>query len=421
MKVNDWFRETTSFIHSRAVNYGFAATLILIVTLTLPAHGQTYQVLHNFAGQSDGSSPIVGVVMDRAGNLYGTTEYGGRGYGGVFQLKHRNSAWVFDPIYSFSGTPDGFNPTDITVGPDGTLYGTANGGPRNNGIVFNVGPPAHPCLSALCIWRESLPYSFSYTDGAGPASVVFDQAGNIYGTATAGGNPGCGEGCGVVFKLTHSGGSWTETDYAFTGGSDGGYPYGQVLLGSDGNLYGATRLGGAYGSGTVYQLTPSGSGWTETTIHDFQSSAEGFDVYAGLISDAAGNLYGAAFRGGPNNAGSVFELTPSAGGWTFTLLYAFPGQFGAGCFSNLVMAGGSLYGTTASHGVYGLGTLFKLTPSNGSWTYTSLYDFTGSSDGRVPYGSPMFDANGNLYGTTTQGGTSPNCNNGCGVIWEFTP
>jgi uncharacterized repeat protein (TIGR03803 family) len=308
----------------------FLILLIMSLTLTAqPAMGQTFTVIHNFTGHQDGYYSTAAVAIDRAGNLYGTTQFGGNGYGGVFQLKPRNGGWLFNPIYSFAGFPDGFNPSaPITIGPNGTLYSSAfGGGLHNEGAIFNVTPPPTACTTALCTWRETLLYSFDYNDGAGPQSaVIFDPAGNIYGAVPAGGNAGCMEGCGVVFKLTPSGGGWIETDYMFTGGSDGGNPLGGVIQGSDGSLYGTTLYGGAYGSGTVYQLIPSGSGWTETTIHDFQDSSEGYDAFAGLAADESGNLYGATCYGGPNNAGSVFELTPSNGSWTFTLLYTFPGE-----------------------------------------------------------------------------------------------
>lgn len=395
-----------------------------MLALLSPASGQTFQVLHNFAGQQDGNFPTAGVTIDRGGNLYGTTNFGALGYGGVYQLKLRNGFWSFSPLYEFTGAPDAFSASaPVTIGPNGTVYGAAfGGGLHNEGAIFNVTPPPTVCKTTQCWWKEKLPYSFNYTDGAGlQSAIVFDSAGNMYGAAPAGGNAGCMEGCGVVFKLVPSGGSWTETYYAFTGASDGGNPQGSVLLASDGNLYGTTTWGGAYGYGTVYELTPSGSGWTETTIHDFQNATDGSSAYAGLIEDASGNLYGAATYGGPNNAGTVFELARSNGGWSFTVLYAFPGQRPAGPFSNLVLAGGSLYGTTLGDGAHNLGSVFKLTPSNGSWTYTSLHDFTGGLDGGTVYGGVALDGQGNIYGTTAKGGQFNNCTQGCGVVWEITP
>ena len=411
---------------SKAGALATVSTFTIVLTLMQSVQAQTYQVIHNFTNGTGGYFPSASVTFDRAGNLYGTTALGGTGSynGAVFQLKPRNGNWIFDPIYSFAGYPDGFDSSaPVTIGPNGTLYGSAfGGGAHNEGAIFNVTVPPTPCITTLCTWRESLPFSFNYTDGAAPQSAVtFDGQGNIYGAAPAGGVAGCMEGCGVVFKLTPGNGGYTETYYSFTGGSDGGNPLGAILLGSNGKLYGTTLYGGAHGSGTVFELTPSGSGWTETTIHDFQASTEGDSAYAGLVSDQAGNLYGATCYGGPNGTGSVFKLTPSNGGWTFTLLYTFPGQGNGGPYSNLVLANGNLYGTTLSDGTHAYGSVFELSPSNGSWTYTALYNFTGGSDGGVPYGGVAFDANGNLFGTTSRGGRYNDCSPGCGVVWEITP
>lgn len=408
--------------------YAIAGAITIALALIPSAQAQTYQVIYNFTGGHDGYFSSAAVTFDRAGNLYGTTQFGGTGSGdgngGVFQMKKRNGSWVFDPIYSFAGPPDAFDPSaPVTIGPNGTLYGGSfGGGVHDEGAIFNVTIPATPCITPLCTWKENLPFSFNYTDGAAPQSaIIFDEQGNIYGAEPAGGISGCMEGCGVVFKLTPSGGSWTETYYEFTGGSDGGNPLGTILLGSDGNLYGTTVFGGEFGNGTVFKLTPSGSGWTETTIHSFQASTDGYSAFPGLVEDAAGNLYGAATYGGPNGSGSVFELTPSNGSWNFNLLYAFPGQTNGGPFSSLVLANGNLYGTTVGDGTNGHGSVFELTPSGGSWTYTALYNFTGGTDGGEPYGGVAFDASGNLYGTASRGGKYTDCNPGCGVVWEIAP
>ena len=235
-------------------------------------------------------------------------------------------------------------------------------------------------------------------------------------------------GWGTVFKLTPSNGGWAESVlYSFTGGSDGASPYSDVILDQAGNLYGTTWQGGvsgcAFGTGcgTVYQLTPSGSGWKENTLYSFQSATDGGNPPAGLIFDPSGNLYGATWTDGPGGGGTVFELSPADGSWTFTSLYALNGTGGPA--GSLVMDGaGSLYGTTDSDGAHGVGSVFKLTPSNGGWIYTSLYDFTGGSDGYFPLCRVVFDTSGNLYGTTYAGGNNNDCGGyGCGVVWEITP
>jgi uncharacterized repeat protein (TIGR03803 family) len=262
------------------------------------------------------------------------------------------------------------------------------------------------------------------SDGEAPgyADLIFDPAGNLYGTTSFGGGGGMdcsGTSCGTVYELTPSGGSWTESVlYRFNPQPDGYDPYSGVIRDSAGNLYGTTFYGGTYGPGVVYELIPSGSGWTENILYDFQGGSDGGNPVGNLIFDQSGNLYGGNLTGGggSDSAGVVFELTPSNGIWTLTPIYAFTGTYGGGPAASLVMdAAGSLYGTTYADGLYGFGNVFKLTPSGGGWMYTSLYDFTGGSDGANPGSTPVFDANGNLYGTTRSGGAF-----GKGVAFEIT-
>ena len=398
--------------------------LALTVILSPLAQAQTYKVIYNFTGGQDGASPEAGLTMDRAGNLYGTAyEGGGNNRGTVFKLAHKGSGWVFSPLYSFTGREDGGAPiARVVFGPDGSLYGTTEFGGRNCGsgcgTVFNLKPPPAACRTALCAWTLTVLYRFSgFSDGANPGygDLIFAQAGNIYGTTYFGGN----NAQGVVYELTPSNGSWTEKSiYLFSGSSDGAYPYSGVVFDKSGNLYGTTYAAGAHGYGTVFELTPSGSGWTENTLYGFQSATDGGKPFGGLVFDDSGNLYGATSSGGPGSGGTAYELTSSNGSWTFDVLYGFassayqPGPYGSLTFD----VAGNLYGTTTKEGTHSAGSVFKMTPSNGGWTETDLYDFTGSSDGGVPYGSVLLDANGNLYGTASQGGT-----NGYGVIWEITP
>jgi uncharacterized repeat protein (TIGR03803 family) len=269
-------------------------------------------------------------------------------------------------------------------------------------------------------------------DGAFPehGDLTFDQAGNIYGTTSAGDM----QGAGTVYELTPSGSGWTEkVIYPFTGGQDGEYPYAGVIFDKAGKLYGTTYVGGhlalqcnsfggSYGCGTVFQLTPSGSGWTENVIYDFQGGgSDGFSPIAGLIFDQSGNLYGTTSNGSSEYGGTAFELSPSNGAWIFSPLYSFIGSFFGACgpYANLVMdAAGNLYGTTYCSGGYAFGSVFKLTPSSPTWIYTSLHDFTGGNDGRWPISNVTFDASGNLYGTASGG---LGCSGACGTVWEITP
>jgi hypothetical protein len=202
-----------------------------------------------------------------------------------------------------------------------------------------------------------------------------------------------------------------------------------VIFDSAGNLYGTASAGGnlnctfiGIGCGTVFELTPSAGGWTEQVLYTFQDGSDGGQPEGGLIFDGSGNLYGTTAASNENDfGGSVFELKPSGGSWTFVLLHSF--QFeGGGSVASLVMDGaGNLYGTQYGYG--NGGSVFKLMPSNGSWTFIDLYAFTGGSDGGNPVGSVTLDGSGSLYGTTQAGGTGnyPCQNDGCGVVWEIAP
>jgi len=403
-----------------AARAALAIAFMLTVVASQPAQAQTYTVLHNFTGGQDGANPESGVTMDKAGNLYGTTFRGGTsGNGAVYQLKLKNSNFVFNPLYSFAGGSDGANPeARVIFGPDGSLYGTtSNGGgncaPSGCGTVFKLRPPPTACKSALCAWTETLVHSFEGIGGGdgdqpGYGDVIFDQAGNVYGTTIYGGG-----GLGCVYELTPSGGGWTESFVYLFVLVDGYHPYNGVSFDSFGNLYGTTydgyQGGGQFDLGTVFQLAYSATtGWTEKLLWIFPSSGNsGGNPVAGVIFDQSGNLYGAT------TYGNVFELTPSG---QLTDLYILTGQV----WGNLVMdKAGSLYGTTLDGG-RGFGNVFKLTPSDSGWTYRSLHDFCMAGppchDGESPYGNVIIDANGNLYGTASAGGSG-----GRGVVWEITP
>jgi uncharacterized repeat protein (TIGR03803 family) len=391
------------------------------VVLTQSAQAQTYNVIHTFTGGGDGGNPEAGLTMDQAGNLYGTASVGGgSGNGTAFKLSKKGSGWVFTPLYSFQGPPDGATPeARVIFGPGGSLYGTTYFGGGGVGTVFSLKPYPTACKTALCGWQGTVLYSFTGgNDGRNPAlgDLIFDQAGNLYGTTSDGG----AYGYGTAFELVPSQGGWTEKIlYSFTGGNDGSQPFAGLIFDNAGNLYGTTVYGGTYGWGTVYELTPSGSHWKVNVLYAFQGENDGGYPFGGLIFDQSGNLYGDTWSAGQDNGGTVFELAPSNGSWTYSVIYNFDGSGMYGSAASLVMDGaGNLYGTTLNdgHGPYGSGNVFKLTPSGGGWTYTSLYDFTGGSDGAEPISNVIFDANGNLYGTTYYGGVNNN-----GVVWEITP
>jgi uncharacterized repeat protein (TIGR03803 family) len=401
---------------------------------SLPAQSQTYSVIHEFTGGADGGQPAAGPTFDKSGNLYGTSFYGGTSYGLVYKASRQGSAsssisWALDPIYSFNNAEGGAYPDygSITLAPDGSLFGAAStGGLGAGGVIFNL-KSQPPCSNGECRWTNSIVHPFGGgSDGIDPtSSVVFDAAGNFYGTTFHGGSSGNG----TVYNGVRSGETWTvSVIYNFAGDSDGGNPVAGLILDSAGNLYGTTYDGGANDSGTVFELVQSGSGWTKNTLYDFHDQEDGRNPAGGLVMDRAGDLFGTTVFGGANSGGTVFELTHS-GGWSLTTLYSFAGI--AGPYNDLVVdAAGNLYGTTYRDGANQAGSVFKLslspgnssngtlvngTPSNGTVsngslsngnsTFTSLHDFTGSNDGGMPTGKLSVDASGDLYGTTTSGGS----------------
>ena len=319
----------------------------------------------------------------------------------------------------------------MKIAPDGTVYGTTEYGggacpskPWGCGTVFRWAPPPRSSQAPYIIYRFQ-----GEDDGAYPKSdLTFDNAGNIYGTTQAGGFSGtqkCRDGCGTVYKLSRSNGSWVKTTIHTFRGSDGAHPWGGVVFDRAGNLYGTTTDGGhanpncAAGCGVVYQLTPSGSGWTQQILHVFAAGEDGELPIGSLMFDGAGNLYGTTSQGGSRGSGTVFEMTPENGSWIFKTLYAVPGPglSGEGVRGNVVMdAAGNLYGTTYEGGAHARGAVFKLTAqSDGTWMYTSLHDFDDPAYGWFVVPGVVLDSNGNVYGMTeiTAGG--------CGNAFQITP
>ncbi len=242
-------------------------------------------------------------------------------------------------------------------------------------------------------------------DGGAPyAGVTLDQQGRIYGTTSDGGTRN-----GVVFKLTRSGSNWSESVlWNFSGGSDGGVPESGVIFDSEGNLYGTTAFGS--GSGTVYQLSPSQSGWTEKTLYTFTGRDNG-NASGGLVIDAAGNLFGLTGDMGP---GEAYELSPQDGNWVFTRLQYFSGAYPGPIAAPTLDSQGNLYGSLPSGG-FGGGEIFELARNGSGWSYFHFHDFQGN-EGEFPLGGVTLDGNGNMYGTTADGGTS-----GWGTVWKITP
>jgi len=313
----------------------------------------------------------------------------------------------------------------------GNLYGTNSSGGTYTyyGTVFELTPTAGGG------WTEQVLHSFNNngTDGLYPSSgLIFDAAGNLYGTTSGGGDYSCNGSsqCGTVFELSPTeGGGWTETVlHSFGAGTDGSGPTGSLIFDGGGNLYGATYAGGTSNVGTVFELSPNGSGgWTESVLYSFNNNgSDGNYPYAGLVFDSAGNLYGTTYYGGTSNQGSIFKLSPNGGGgWTETVLHSFDFNFnetdGAYPTAGVIFDhAGNLYGTTDNGGTCNYGTAFEFSPAGGgNWTETVLHSFcNGGADGYRPFAGLIIDHAGNLYGTTSVGGSGTSA---IGTVFEIAP
>jgi uncharacterized repeat protein (TIGR03803 family) len=360
-------------------------TLLVIGVQTIRA--QTESVLYSFSGGADGGTPVAGLVRDPQGNLFGTTYYGGLGYGTVFRLAPSGKERV---LHAFTSAEGDFPSAPLIQDPSGTLYGTTLSS------VFKLTPKG----------AERVLHTFGFGfDGSQPmASLVRDDNGNLYGTTKYGGT----NGFGTVFAVSAKGKE--KILYNFTGAADGSYPMSNLIRDAAGTLYGTTSAGGAspIGYGTVFKV----SGNTETVLYKFGNFGKnGSFPFAGLIEDAVGNFYGTTWSGG-NGAGTVFQLTPEG---VETVLYAFViGIDAANPNAGLIRdAEGNLYGTTWHGGAYGFGAVYKVA-FDGSEEV--LYSFTGGTDGAYPLGGLVQDSQGNFYGTTENGGTYDK-----GVVFKIVP
>ena len=414
------------------------AVIFVILLLLLPVFAwaqSTYSTLYTFTNGKHGATPVSGLVFDHAGNLYGTTVGGGSqncedGCGVVFKLTpSADGSWKESVLHFFAGGQDGAYPSaSLAFDREGNLYGTtANGGSQHCtngcGVVFELAP------STDGRWTESVLYSFTGgLDGALPYSIpALDSAGNLYGTTLFGGDLSCGSmgACGVVFELTpNPHGAWTERVlHRFRNGWDGSAPVAGVILDAAGNLYGTASLGGVHGWGAVFELMPKSSGtWTEIVLHSFNDNGkDGVEPYAPLTFDKAGNLYGTTYAGGDRDYGVVFQLSPTTRGrWKETVLHQFTGRNDGDNSSSyagplIVDEGGNVYGTTTFAGAGRFGVVFRITQnSKGRWDETVLHSFYGHTAGS-PWAGVIADAAGNLYGTDAGG------YNDVGSVFEITP
>jgi uncharacterized repeat protein (TIGR03803 family) len=367
---------------------------MLAASWTTYAQGAAFSSLYTFPGSPAGSNPQADVTIGKGGVLYGTTVVGGSaGYGTVFSLTRPASpggAWIPTVLHSFGGAPnDGYSPYNagVAIGKGGVLYGTTYGGGSGfYGTVFALTPPAGVPSEPGLQWAETILYNFTgNSDGGSPqAAVVIGRGGVLYGTTNSGGTGACSGGCGTVFALTppvSPGGPWTETVlHNFTGGpGDGASPITGVVIGSGGVLYGTTVGGGSAGYGTVFSLTPPAGGpsgpsgtWSETVLYNFTGASDGSVPAAGVAIGKGGVLFGTTYGGGT-------------------------GICSGGC-----------------------GTVFALSPpesQGGLWTEIVLHSFAGgSTDGAFPSAGVVFGSGAMLYGTTYSGGSV-----GYGTVFTLKP
>jgi uncharacterized repeat protein (TIGR03803 family) len=363
-----------------------------------------YKILHAFGNGMDGGGLWSSVALGGDGELYGTTSGGGAHNGGiVFRLRvSGDGGWAETILHSFPASyADGGDPQGgVIVGPGGVLLGTTvYGGPKNDGTVFQL-------RQTITGWKESLIHT-----GGSWARVTRDGEGNLYGTQET-----------DVFELQPTEHGWVRTVlHNFTGGGDGGGAFSPVILDSSGNLYGTTEGGGAYDGGTVYEIEDTTTGWKEKILHSFAVNYKDGHTpgWGALAMDSARNLYGTT-AGGGCCGGVVFKLTPGANGdWRESILYEFKGgALGFEAGAGVVMdKAGNLYGTTINGGTPGCGVLYKLAPSpKDKWKYTVLHTFGYGYDGCQPDANLTLGPDGTLYGTTATGGRY-----GAGTVFGITP
>ena len=370
--------------------------------------------------EDEGEYADTDLETDSAGNIYGTTVLGGDfGGGTVFQLRPTPDGWVHTVLYSFTGGADGGEPyKGVTLDREGSLYGTAVTGGSGNceggcGVVYKLTKSGQT-------WSQTVIHAFTGgNDGSGPgARVTVDQSGNVYGMTPTGG----AYGLGTIYKIhgaTH--GDWAfSVIHTFTGGADGATGSAGRMVLRRGRLYGAATAGGTYGSGVVFELAKTGVGeWDFRALYSFQGQPDGSFPYGALLFDASGNIYGTTYYGGTNGIGAVYKLSPRpVGEWEENVIYSFQGGTdGNSPISNLVFdVAGNLYGTTSEGGL-GRGTIFELSPiGGGQWTETVVHLFQGPPDGAFAYNGMVVDQFGNFYGATVHGGENDD-----GCVYKFTP
>ena len=397
-----------------------ALSAVFILSLAA-ATATTTDVIFSF-DEDNGEYADTDLETDAAGNIYGTTVLGGDfGSGTVFKLSHTSTGWVQTVLYSFTSGADGGEPyKGVTIDRQGNLYGTTVTG--GSGSCEGGCGVAYKLTNSGGTWTQTVIHAFTGgDDGSGPgARVTVDPTGDVYGMTPTGG----AYGLGTIYKLHQEhDGTWNLTViHAFTGGADGSSGSAGRMILRHGLLYGAATTGGTYGSGVVFELRPRGAGGHRNfrTIYSFRGQPDGSFPYGALLFDRGGNIYGTTYYGGANGIGSVYKLSPRPHGeWNESVLYSFQddGTDGNSPIGNLVADRvGNLYGTTSEGGL-GSGTIFKLSPTGGGqWMETVVHAFQGQPDGGFPYNGLVVDGFGNFYGATVHGG-----DDGDGAVYKFTP
>jgi uncharacterized repeat protein (TIGR03803 family) len=395
-------------------NWGTRAcgVFVLCATTAIALPAQSLTTLHSFDG-ADGSGPVEALVQGIDGNFYGAAPYlGANGFGTIFKITPNGTLTT---LHNFDGT-DGEVPNAALIqAANGDFYGTTSyGGAYGSGTVFKITPSG--TLTTL--------YSFCGQSGCPDGQYSFgplSQAtnGDFYGTTFYGG----AYGGGTIFKITPHGALTTLYSFcSLSGCADGSNPYAPPVQATNGDLYGTTGYGGTssacstVGCGTVFKITLSG---TLTTLHTFDGT-DGAELFAGLIQATNGDFYGVTFGGGANYSGTVFTITPSG---TLTTLHNFCAQSGCPAGegpTGLVQAtNGDFYGVTNYAGANSAGTVFKITPAGRLTTVYSFCSQSGCTDGNGPIGALIQATNGDFYGTTYEGGTSSTCAGGCGTVFSL--
>jgi uncharacterized repeat protein (TIGR03803 family) len=405
--------------HVRFVRLIVLVVLVIYLTFAGKAQASSEQVIYSFTGHGDGAFPLSGVIFDGSGNLYGSTEGGGDNKcqcGVVFELTPTSNGWTQTVLHTFTGLDGAYPIGNLAMDKAGNLYGTTQvGGKHNAGVIFELMPAGSG-------WQEKVLHSFTGGyDGSYPFSgVILDGSGNVYCTARFGGHYSGG----VALELIPTTNGWTH-NVLHSFGRQGKGPLGGLIFDSAGNLYGTTTGGGDQrGSGVVYKLTPTAQGpWAETVLYEFNGSRrggkDGREPVAAMVFDQEGNLYGSTLTGGTHHRrGTIFKLTPSSNGlWKETILH-YGGHAGGYVYWDSMMfdADGNLWGTAGSGGGLFDGVVFRLTPTvTGFWKEQVIHSF-GGPDGAGPRGNLVRDASGKLYGTTAGGGA-----NSAGAVFVLTP